>query len=54
MNCIQIPILEDDLPEGDELFIVAVAAIGQDASRVLVSVPTALVTIEDNDAPGKN
>ena len=54
MNCIQIPIFEDDLPEGDELFIVAVAAIGQDASRVLVSVPTALVTIEDNDAPGKN
>ena len=53
MNCIQIPIFEDDLPEGDEQFIVTATAIGQDAPRVMVSVPTSFVTIEDNDGPGK-
>lgn len=48
-NCLQIPIVEDEIPEGDESFILTAQAIGQDSDRVLLSSPTTLVTIEDND-----
>ena len=54
MNCIEIPILEDDLPEGEEQFIVTASAVGQDAPRVVVSVSSTVIIIEDNDGPGRS
>ena len=53
VGCIEIPTLEDLDEEENELFVVSAQPIGQDSSRVLLSVTSAAVTIEDNDAVGK-
>ena len=48
INCIQITILEDDISEGDEAFVVSAEAQGPEASRIFLSPGSVLVIIEDN------
>lgn len=51
IGCVQIPIIEDSLPEGEEVFIVNAQPFG---SRVFLSVGSASVTIEDNESGKKS
>lgn len=46
VSCIQIPIVEDALPEGEELFIITAQTFDP---RIMLFVGSATVTIEDND-----
>ena len=52
-GCVQIPTVDDALPEGEEVLVINAEPIGQDTTRVLLSVGSATVTIEDNDGGGK-
>ena len=53
VGCVEIPTLDDVDQEESELFVVSAQSIGQDTSRVLVAIPSATVTIEDNDVVGE-
>lgn len=53
IGCVEIPTIQDMGDEGNEQFIVSARVISQDSSRVILSISSATVIIEDDDVVGK-